>query len=765
VNDTAKPLPPVEYSFTAEADSGTHWLVKRFHLTETVSEPYQAVLEIAVNDPTASAESLLGSSCVATMRRDDTERRLCGIISAVERRGRTTNHVIVRITVVPALALAAHRLDTRIFQEKTAPDIVKKVLADALKPYDRELQLNLNGSYRTREYCVQYNETDLAFAMRLLEEEGITFTFDHSGEKEKLVIFDSNDANGDVVTMDGGMVPVLSGEDAVAPTEGVKEFTWLRMLTSTKFDARAFDWKKPNLAMSGSSKISDSAMGELPVYRPSSAYDGETLKQVAQTEDESNVVQQKQGVGAGYVTGFIPGFKFELSGHGVSDLDQKYFITRVVHDGLAPEAIVGFDSDSIDDDNDSSSPAVGGARRRPSVRDRYANSFTCVPVDQPFRPRKVTPQARIFGLLTAIVCGPGGEEIGVDDHGRIKVQFPWDRQGKNDDRSTCWIRVAQSWAGAGWGFSFVPRIGMEVVVSFIDGNPDKPLIVGCVNNGVNPTVYPLPGSKTKSGIRTNSSPGGGGFNELTFDDAAGSELVFHQAQKDLKIEVKNDKAQHVGHNEALVVDNDRVREIKGKQGLIVKKDDSSEIKGGQTLTVGGNRDTEIGGNLTETISGSHSETVSSTFTLGVGAAAAITVGGALAESVGGVKSESIGGLKTEQVGGLKSVAVVGSSTEKIGGNLALSVGKDWSGSIAGLHKLEVGKDHSVIVKGKIAVNAGKELTINGKKITLEAKDELILKCGDATITLKGGNVTIKGSKIKGEASGDVILKGSKVTGN
>jgi type VI secretion system secreted protein VgrG len=310
----------------------------------------------------------------------------------------------------------------------------------------------------------------------------------------------------------------------------------------------------------------------------------------------------------------------------------------------------------------------------------------------PYRPRRITSRPAISGAQTAVVVGPPGQEIHTDEHGRIKVQFHWDREGRSDDRSSCWIRVSQAWAGPGWGALYLPRVGHEVVVEFIEGDPDRPIVTGSVYNGQNATPIALPDHKTQSTLRSSSSPGESGFNELRFEDSAGDEQVYLHAQKDFNIVVENDKTQQVGGNETLLVKKDRGRTIRGNQRLEVKKNDDSVIGSNQSLEVVKDRSTTVQGNHTESVVGDQAirvdgtqsvtvaknslETVGQAKVVNIGDASSVTVGGSLKQVVGGMMSEQVSGAKTEVVGGKKSETVKGSRTLQVSGNLSEQIDKD-----------------------------------------------------------------------------------------
>jgi len=320
-------------------------------------------------------------------------------------------------------------------------------------------------------------------------------------------------------------------------------------------------------------------------------------------------------------------------------------------------------------------------------------------------------------VQTAMVVGPAGEEIHTDNHGRIKIQFHWDRLGKQNDQSSCWVRVSQAWAGAGFGAVMLPRIGQEVVVSFLEGDPDLPLITGRVYHGTNPTPYPLPGEKTKSVIKTNSSLGGGGSNELRFEDKKGREEVYIHAQKDMNTLVDNNQSTQVGAN----------------QSLKVGKDQTLSVTGQVTIDIGKDQIESIGKNLTQSVTDNQ--------TL----------------SVGGNRSLDVSKNSQESVGGDRSVDVTGNAQE--------SVGKDATINVSGKYTLQVDKDLAIESAKNGQLTISKKAALSAEEIVIEGKKSITLKQGAAKIVLKDGKVTIEASKITLKSSGDLILKGSKIVQN
>ncbi|MCA9702149.1 MAG: type VI secretion system tip protein VgrG, partial [Myxococcales bacterium] len=334
----------------------------------------------------------------------------------------------------------------------------------------------------------------------LLEEEGISYEFRHDEEsgKETLVLHDGNGAYEPLANIDGAAdVPCIENEPEQANVESIQNFEWLRRMTSTAVLRRDFDWTTPSDLLTEPADGEDDRGRVRRVYiHGQRRYINDDLSERSKDAQEAALSRGQRARGRSNVSVMRPGLRFSLTNHDRSDLLREYLIVDVVHRGA--------------DRHTSTSGVIEGG---------YHNEFECIPVDVVARPERRTARPTVRGPQTATVTGASGDEICTDEHGRIRVQFHWEEQPKYDDTSSCWVRCAQSWAGPSWGAQFIPRVGMEVVVEFLDGNPDRPLVTGCVYNGNNPPPFALPDHKTQSGWRTNSSPGGGGSNELRFEDA------------------------------------------------------------------------------------------------------------------------------------------------------------------------------------------------------------------------------------------------------
>lgn len=619
-------LPSVEYEFTNESAAETgHWRVLRLlRLDEGLSKPYECELELAkpVAEDMPAFDSLLGDACVLSWWRRPpagVERRLCGIVRSVSYRGVRAGEHVIRVEIVPALWTLSQRTNSRVFQDKDVREVVEAVVKEGFANYpQRGIDLSgLKTVYPKREYYVQYGETDLAFVTRLLAEYGITYYFSHDGKGETLALVDDNTSYAICATVGGAPIPVR-GDSGSEQSERVTHFDVEVRLRSTSFVVREFDWTQPALAREHAVRSPDERDYEREHYEPSppvalhsysgTSYQNAAVQLHAQVWQEAESGLTAIANGKSNVVGLIPGTIVSITGHQAHELDGDYLVTEVRHEGVAEEAVL---RDLAGDQSLA----------------QYANVFSCVPAAAIVRPPRPARRSRIFGPLTATVVGPKNEEVYTDEHGRIKVQFHWDRLGARNEHSSCWIRVAQSWGGAGLGTMFIPRVGMEVVTAFLDGDPDRPLVVGCVYNGTNLPPHVLPDEKTKSYIHTKSSPDGMGFNELSFEDAKGSEQIYLHAEKDLVEEVKNDHHATIGGNESVQITGDQSTAITGKQDVSIDESLTIHVKGSQSVTIDGGEAAGgvIGGKLG--ITGDYKVDASNTIEVQAPASIRLTCGG------------------------------------------------------------------------------------------------------------------------------------------
>jgi len=651
--------------FTFQA-GGQSFRIRKFQGREIISRLFIFELELVSDDPEINFDSILNQSGLLTLQQyqDYEPRYVHGLVNHFEQRNDDGNYTNYYATLVPQVWLLTQRQDCRIFQQLKVPDIIDKVLQEAGIPADF-YRFDLMKSHEKREYCVQYRETDWNFLSRLLEEEGIFGYFEHTESMHTLVMPDHSYGHPPIPSPDSVNFHNQSGY--AADEEHLYFFHYAERLSSGKVTLRDFNFKRPSMDL----EVNQTADKEpqLEVYDYPGLYEYEGPGQDHATARlEALQAVRKLGVGESTSVRFLPGHQFTLQQHPRRELNQAYLITAVTQEGEQPQVL--------------KEQASGEGTK-------YHSQVHSIPADVSYRPLRFTPKPMVEGPQTAIVVGPKGEEIYVDEHGRVKVQFHWDRLGQKDEKSSCWIRVSQAWAGQSWGGVFIPRIGQEVIVDFLEGDPDRPIITGRVYHGENAPPYYPPQNKTKSTIKSNSSPGGGGFNELRFEDLKGQEEVYLQAEKDWNILVKNDKKQQIGHNETLAVGNNRDKQVGVNQ--------SETIGSNKTIKVGKNHSEQIGANMTLMVGQNKAETVMIASAETVGAVKALTVGAAYQVSVGAAMNTTVALSQSEQVGKVKKV-LVGDEIALMCGKAILTMKKDGTIQIKGV-KIDIEGCGTVTMKG------------------------------------------------------------------
>jgi type VI secretion system secreted protein VgrG len=515
------------------------------------------------------------------------------------------NHYTLELRSWPWLLTLA--TNNRIFQGKTTQQIVEAVFNGHQMS---DFSFSLTGTYETREYCVQYAETDFAFVSRLCEEEGWFHFFRHESGQHTLVFADNNDA---FATLPGtSTIPYAPGRGGERESGQILNCELVQETASGVFASSDYAYLTPASMLFSQAEASTSnpTVYEYPGrYQTSAAASTVTKRRM----DELRT-GMRQLIGESDCRMLMPGYKFTLSGHELEEANIAWVVRSVVHD---------------------------------ASHQSYRNRFEAFPADTPFRPARAMRRP-VMHTQTATVVGKAGEELWTDQYGRVKVQFHWDRDGKNDENSSCWIRVAQPWASKRFGAQFLPRIGDEVVVTFVDADPDRPLITGSVYNGANLPPYVLPNNQTQSGIKTSSSKGNAGFNELRFEDKQDNEEVFVQAQKNLTVNVLNDAAHTIGHDEARTIQHARTHTIKdGDDSLILESGNRSmNVKtGNETVDIAGTRTIKVSGDESRTVSGNLTETVTGNYTLSVDGNLTIKVSGTLViQSVGDLTAKTDGSM-------------------------------------------------------------------------------------------------------------------------
>lgn len=739
-------LDHVTYNFACDDGPDAALKVHRMRLREHVDGLYELALDLVSEDTDLDTEPLLGAGCRLDIIRGERWRTLFGIIDRVQYAGFSDDRLLFGVRVVPAVGLLAQNVHSRIFQGDSVLDIVQRVLNDGLMAYGRTGAVAIGAAARgttSRDYCVQYRETDLDFVTRLLEEEGISYHFAHdeaAGHEVMTLTYENTDFS-DVENVDGSPTVPISGiaSDELG-RESIVALEYERMLVPTAVVHMDFDPMRPADPIIASAAGQDERGRLRRVYRHDQRrHIAGDLAERATDEQKARALRGKVGHGTSNMITLRPCGVFEVERHDREDLEHKWAVIGIEHWGECPDVVLGRD---------------GGSSRAPS----YSNRFTCVPLDVPVRPLPRTPKPRAYGPETATVVGPRNEEIHVDEQGRIKVQFHWEEGGLRNDTSSCWMRVRQPWAGPGWGFQFIPRMGMEVVVEFLGGNPDRPMVNGCVYNGANGYPYPMPDEKTKSAIKT-SSVGGEGSNELRFEDGSGIEEIYVHAQKDMNTKVGNDQT--------LAVVRDRSIEIGRDLRDVVVRHRAIEVGGNHDEHIHGNVAIQVAKNVSETVLGRHDRTIAKGSRVEVQLAAEEVVGAKKTVAVGGLYSETVGASRSIRAGHAMSFSAGSSGKFRCARNMMLKAGKNLD--------IDAGDDLSLQSSKKTSIRAGDNLSVTGdKKAQLDITEELVIKCGrsqirmkkDGTIEFEGKDITFKGSgKISLKAEGDVVIKGAKVSKN
>lgn len=531
---------------------------------EALSRPFAFRLVCAGKADDIEADELVGLPVTMTidMGFDGGKRRYVNGLVQRLTRGETLGGGYRRysLDIVPWFQFLAHASDHRFFSDRTVPQIISEIFDEF--HYDNYNLGKLTKEYLPREYCVQYGETYFDFISRLLEEEGIFYYFMHENGSHTMTFGDSPSAyqkceESDLILSAGNTRQSLH--------------TWERRFDFTSGAAATRDYNFETPTHSLQSKISSKVA--LPGNERLShfLYPGRFMKTPQGDEQARRTMEIEE---AGHETVLASGDARSLSAGGVftlvehpcpSEKDSRWAITELHH-------------------NVANTPYF--ATGNEGVKESYHNQLMCIPHRVPFRPRRVTPKPRIDGVQTAFVIGPEGKEVHVDRYGRIKVLFHWDRHGGKDrEERACWIRTTQAWAGKQWGATFVPRVGMEVVVSFIDGDPDRPIVTGCVNNAVTMPSYDLKPEETRTVLRTRSSPKGSGFNELRIEDKTGREQIFLRAQRDLHVRAKRQRREWIGTSDHLRVGTDLREHVLNDRHELVDGDRMAKVGGVSSLEV------------------------------------------------------------------------------------------------------------------------------------------------------------------------------------
>ncbi len=754
----------------AETPHGKAMWFRQMTGTEALSIPFEYDVTFHSLSSGLSAKEMLGQSVTLKLETQDGAgvRPFNGICTRFASGGREGEHLLYTAKLRPWLWIASRRSDCKIFQFKTVPEIIE----DVLGKYGFPMKKRLSKTYRAWDYCVQYQETDLNFVMRLAEHEGIYFYFEHSQGSHELVFIDDINTHSDLA---GAATIPYYGADASAVVRKEHFNSWdvREEVDSGEYIADDYDFKHPKANLMTNRKHGsghDHDKWERYTWPGGYVKVGEG-ENYAKSNIETLQAEQERVQGHCTVRTMAPGFAFTLENCPRADQNRKY---------LAVAATYFFRNNAVS--------AAGGG----DGDSAWGITVTSQPTSVPYRPQVLTPKPLTSGPQTAMVVGPVGEEIYTDEYGRVKVHFYWDRYDKKNQDSSCWIRVSQPWAGEKWGFIHIPRIGQEVIVDFIGGDPDYPIITGRVYNADQMPPYDLPANKTASGIKSRSTMGGTpcDFNEIRMEDLKGKEQLYVHAQRNLDSVVEanesrmvgHDRSTRIGHDDSRFVVNDDQEVIGGNQGNQIQGNQSTAVKGNQDNSVGGNQSNMVSGNATQSIKfdlkektgGNHEESVGGSHTFSVSEAQKNNIFGDQINSIMKNRKSVIVGKEVVTVTGKTShfaasgyyiltpltlstksltrkamvlatdeTTVVGTQTEKIGGMRDTTIGAVDKTTIVGAATTTIGAAKSVTVGAASTLTAGGMVSMTaGGAMTLTAGAVVSVTAGGAVTITSGAAITI-----------------------
>ncbi|WP_421204497.1 type VI secretion system tip protein TssI/VgrG [Aeromonas enteropelogenes] len=551
------------------------FVVAEFALEEALNDPFQLRLELASPQPDIDFAAVLDQPCeLLVWYNGELQRRVCGVVSDVAQGDSGFRRTRYQLLVQPALWRLSLRHNSRIFQAQKPDEILSILLQEhGITDY----AFALKNEHAQREYCVQYRETDLDFLNRLAAEEGMFYFFEFEQGKHRLVFAD------DAAALTAGPELFFNlGNRSLEQGAYVRQFHYREAVRTSDVELKDYSFKTPAYGLSHK-KLGAELEHQRQSYQhfdyPGRYKQDPSGKAFAQHRLDALRNDAVTGSGKSNSAALLPGQYFSLTEHPNASLNSDWQIVHIRHTGQQPQAL---------EEEGGSGPTV------------YHNEFVVVKASTTWRARIGSPQAphkpMVDGPQIAMVVGPEGEEIYCDEHGRVKLQFPWDRYGSSNDQSSCWVRVSQGWAGGQYGMMAIPRIGHEVIVSFLEGDPDQPIVTGRTYHATNRPPYELPANKTRTVLRTETHQGEG-FNELRFEDQAGQEEIYLHGQKDLNVLIENDAAWHIKHDEHRDIDNERVTRIKTNDHLTVEGEKRDHIKGDHSLTVDASLHQKLGQSL------------------------------------------------------------------------------------------------------------------------------------------------------------------------
>jgi type VI secretion system secreted protein VgrG len=673
---------------------GDRVLLDRLHGFEGLSMPFRFTLDLLAERDGLALDEPLGRPVQVLLESEAGERRFAGHVVGFNRTGGDGGFAFYQAVLAPWTEFLAHRANCRIFLGETLPGLLHKLFAEygALARWESRLA---EADYPPMPQCTQYRETDWAFVSRLLEAHGVHYHFRFDRQGHTLVLADDSRAAEPLPVRDRIPFRTEPGEPG---RDAIDRWQPGQVLTASAWAVQSSDFKDPRNTEvpRRASGARPGAVPELERYEHQGAFayrDPEDGGRLAQLRLEEEEARAQVCTGAGTCRHLACGHAFQLAlaAEDSAERDHRYLVTGVSHDGA-------------------------NNYREPLGQPQYRNRFTCIPLRVPFRPPRSTPRPVMRGPQTATVVGPPDEEIFCDRYGRVRIQFPWDREGRFTEASSCWVRVATPWAGDRFGLAAVPRVGHQVLVDFLEGDPDRPIIVGHAWDELHLPPWELPEHRTRTGLCTRSSPGGDREHGsvLCFEDRKGAEEVWLHAERDQRLEVEHDESHRVEH--------DRSKRVGRDETLEVGRDRAGRVVRDETLRVGRDRTLAVGNDERLAVAGSQELTVGRTQSIQVGAGKTETVGLGSLENVGGAKALNVGGAYQVTVGGGKNETVGLGSFEEVGGEKASEVRGAYRIQAGEQLEITVGRSRLTLAADGVITLAGTELVLAGtKRVRIEGQ--------------------------------------------
>jgi type VI secretion system secreted protein VgrG len=681
----------------------------QFHGEEALSRLFHFELALISENAKIVPEDIVGMNVSFSVDCDDgSQRYFNGFVERFAAGDEDVKGVrSYRAVVVPWLWFLTQTTNCRIFQEMTVVEIIEKIFKD-LGFTDFETS-KVGGTHPKREYCVQYRESDFEFVSRLMEEEGIFYYFKHENAKHTLVMADQSSAYATCKESTIDFPRDASNTRGI--TAHIQSWEHQYQFRTGAWAHTDYDFKKPKTRLMTTEKTVMKFRNVKNFERYD--YPGEYAEKgigapLARIRMEELEIEHNLVVGTSGCKSFSPGHSFSIGRHRAKTEEGKSFVVRkIIHDARDASYETG-EASGID----------------------YINEFECFPSTATFRPARITPKPVMRGCQTAVVTGPPDEEIYPDEFGRVKVQFHWDREGQYNDKSSCWIRVSQMHAGKGWGYMDLPRIDEEVIVDFLEGDPDQPIIIGRVYNGLNKPPFELPAQKTRRGNSTKTYKGAG-YNEMSMDDTPGKEQIRIHGQYDMNSVVEHDETHTIHNNRTKTVDVDETSKIGNNQEITVLNNQTVSVANNQKIQVDNDRIKTVSNNESTQIGSNRSELVGSNESVSIGANRSLNVAASNSEVIGANDSRAVGANQTESVGSNRTSNIGSMSSESVGLIRHLSVGMSDTVSAGISHDLSAGLT--------VTISAGLTLTLSGPGGSIEI--------GPSGIVIDGKTVIIKGNPV------------------